>query len=230
MWKTLLAPIKCKSFIHTSTKTSFEGIDKETHHHLHHIIFIIRRQKIWKCKLPRTMTFYLHCIILLNSPVEETKVKLKLPSCLLRWVFRLFSRGKGLSRRWKCLISFRTHNEIKSFMEFMGGCAWLLLQINVAFLLEMTIGLLQACVIKRRWVSPHLTHRDALSASAQLEAPCFVLWTMTDMLLLCSEYLRERHAPVATITIMCGAKLARRKTSLLCCSYCGGTFPFLDVL
>ena len=113
----------------------------------------------------------------------------------LRWIFNYppvcwdepflpFLEGKRASRRWKCLISFCTHQEIKSFVERRGGrgglgSVWLLPQINAVFLSKAdNETFLQAHVIRRRWVSPHLTHCGALSAAAQSESPRrhFVLW------------------------------------------------------
>lgn len=87
---------------------------------------------------------------------------------------------------------------------------------------------LQACVIKQRRVSPHLTHCDALSASAQLEWPCFVLsirCNMTDMLLLkCSECFWECDAPIVYITIRCDTKLDFPKGKPHSCYHCCALF------
>lgn len=111
-----------------------------------------------------------------------------------------FLEGKRVSRRWKCLISFRTHREIKSFVERGGGrgglgSVWLLPQINAAFLSKAdNETFLQAHVIRRRWVSPHLTHCGALSAAAQSESPRrhFVLWHRAQ----CVPRLLQRYASV----------------------------------
>lgn len=44
---------------------------------------------------------------------------------------------------------------------------------------------LSADAIKQRWISPHLTHCGALSATTQLESLCtyFVLCMLTDILI-----------------------------------------------
>lgn len=50
-------------------------------------------QKMWKCKLPDTMTFYQQYFIIWNSTVEETKVNLQLSPCLLRRGFSCLFEG-----------------------------------------------------------------------------------------------------------------------------------------
>lgn len=57
-----------------------------------------------------------------SQPQKKLRWNFNYPSVCWDETFFFFAgRGRGLSRRWKCLISFCTHYEIKPFMEHSGG-------------------------------------------------------------------------------------------------------------
>ncbi len=110
-----------------------------------------KKVEIWAS---RDTDLPLHYIIVRNSTVQETKVKLQLPSCLLRWVF-FFFEGK------------RAEPQVKMFNQLLHspwdkvvcraqwkpgfpGCVWPSPQINAAFLLKLTMRLFCGLMLSSR--------------------------------------------------------------------------------
>lgn len=99
-----------------SNKDKYKGSNKATHDNLHHIINtvqvspkkgeIVSCQGQWPC-----ISSTLFC----ETPLrKKLRWNFNYPPVCWDETFFFFLRGRGLSRRWKCLISFCTHQEIKS--------------------------------------------------------------------------------------------------------------------